>query len=83
MFRAHHTMVTDNFYKATPYYVGLCNIARSVYGDPYIGDCRLQAQTLVKDTCGCSDGPSQSCSSSDPDQHIDPHINLCCLLISL
>ena len=34
MFRAHHTMVTDNFYKATPYYVGLCNIAHAVYGDP-------------------------------------------------
>ena len=68
MFRAHHTMVTDNFYKATPYYVGICNVTHVTFGDPYIGDCRLPAQSMVNDTCGCSAGMGQACSSSEAQQ---------------
>lgn len=70
LFPAHHTMVTDNFYKASPYYVGLCKIEHTVYGDPYIGDCRRQAKTLSDHNCKCDETAALACSTSVEAQEV-------------
>ena len=64
-FPAHHTMVTDNYYSASPHYVGMCNIERTVLDDPYIGDCKRQALVIKEaNGCDCTETSSQACPVS-------------------
>src|SRR5512132_2605036 len=59
-FPAHHTMVTDNYYSASARYVGVCD--RAVANDPFIGDCRKEAQDRkAANDCDCKESSSQAC----------------------
>lgn len=64
-FPAHHTMVTDNYYSASPRYVGMCNVERAVLADPYIGDCKRQALVIESaNGCACTETSGQACPVS-------------------
>src|SRR5512147_610087 len=63
-FPAHHTMVTDNYYSAARY-VGVCNVEHTIGSDPYIGDCRKEAQdTKAAGVCDCTETSSRACPTS-------------------
>jgi hypothetical protein len=43
----------------------VCNVERTILGDPYIGDCRKEARyTQATNGCHCAETSGQACPTS-------------------